>query len=173
MSGKKKQDQPTARERRLVQGVLSGQPVKQAASAAGYAPSSASSNAYVILDRPRVRSLLTDALERAGLSEGTLCTALLAALNARVQIVNTRTMAALEVDLPDHQVRLAAVDKIVALYAYVPRRVEMPDPPGEGLTVNICQQQELKSVSAVKDQSASDDQPVEDHHSSMARCRDK
>jgi phage terminase small subunit len=153
---KKKQDRPTARERRLVQGVLSGQPVKQAASAAGYAPSSAASNSYLILDRPRVRSLLTDALERAGLSEETLAAPLLAALNARVQIINTRTMTAVEVDLPDHHVRLTAADKIVALYAYVPRRVEMPDPPGEGLTVNIYQQQEPTSVSDVKDQSASD-----------------
>jgi hypothetical protein len=33
----------------------------------------------------------------------------------------------------------------------------MPDPPGEGLTVNIYQQQEPTSVSDVKDQSASDD----------------
>jgi phage terminase small subunit len=129
--GKKKQDSPNARERRLVEGVLSGKPVKQAAYAAGYAPSSASSNAYLILDRPRVRSLLTEAVERAGLTEDTLCAPLVAALNARVQIINTRTMAAVEVDLPDHHVRLTAADKIVALYAYVPKRVEMPDPPGK------------------------------------------
>jgi phage terminase small subunit len=125
-------DYPNARERRLVEGVLSGKPVKQAAHAAGYAPSSASSNPYLILNRPRVRSLLTEALERAGLTEDTLCATLLAALNARVQIINTRTMTAVEVDLPDHSVRLAAADRIVALYGYVPKRVEMPDAPGEG-----------------------------------------
>jgi phage terminase small subunit len=155
--GKRKQEGATIRERRLVQGVLKGQSVRQAAVRAGYADSSASSNAYLILDRPRVRSLLTDALERAGLTEDTLAAPLLAALNARVQIINTRTMAAVEVDLPDHATRLTAVEKIIALYGYVPKRVEMPDPPAEGLTVHIHPQQEVKRMSDVEGPPASQD----------------
>jgi hypothetical protein len=72
--------------------------------------------------------------------------ACLAALSARVKIINPRSMAAVEVDLPDHATRLSAIDKIVALYGYVPKRVEMPDPPGERQTVNIHQQAEPKPI---------------------------
>ena len=147
----KKQDRPTARERRLVQGVLSGQPVNHAARAAGYSPSSAASNSYVILNRPRVKSFLTEALERAGLTEDRLAAPLLDALGARVRIINPRTMDAIETDLPDHTARLAAVDRIAALYGCVPKRVELPDSPMPNLIVNISQHEKPTIVSEPAD----------------------
>ena len=125
------------RERKLVQGVLQGKSVRQAAKEAGYAKSTAEVKSYGILQRPRVQSFLTEALERAGITPEVLAKPVVEALQARVRVPNHQRGTVTETNLPDHQIRLQAYDRVVAAYGAVPKAVEMPEPPPPGLTVNI------------------------------------
>ena len=70
------------RERKLVQRVLEGKSVRQAAKEAGYAKSTAEVKSYGILKRPRVQSLLPDALEQAGIMPDRLAQVLADPLDA-------------------------------------------------------------------------------------------
>ena len=92
---------------------------------------------YGILQRPRVQSFLTDALERAGITPDALGKPILEALHARVRVINSRQGTVVETQFPDHQTRLQAYDRVVAPYGAVPRAVEMPEPPPPGLKVTI------------------------------------
>ena len=125
------------RERKLVQEILRGKSIRQAAKDAGYAESTACVKSYGILQRPRVQTCLTDALERAGITPEALAKPIYEALEARVRMTNSRLGTVIETELPDHQTRLQAYDRMVAAYGAVPRVVEMPEPPPPGLNVTI------------------------------------
>ena len=125
------------KERKLVQGVLEGKSVRQAAKDAAYAKSTADVKSYGILRCPRVQSFLTEALERAGITPETLAKPVVEALQARVRVTNHQRGTITETDLPDHQTRMQVYDRVVATYGAVPKAVEMPEPPPPGLTVNI------------------------------------
>jgi phage terminase small subunit len=56
------------RERRFVKGVVGGKSLIQTAKDAGYATSTAEKKSYAILQRPLVKSEMTKALERAGVT---------------------------------------------------------------------------------------------------------
>ena len=43
----------------------------------------------------------------------------------------------METELPDHETRMRAYDRVVAAYGAVPRAVEMPEPPPPGFSVTI------------------------------------
>ena len=92
---------------------------------------------YGILQRPRVQSFLTDALERAGITPDALGKPILEALQARIRVTSNRLGTVMETELSDHQIRLQAYDRVIAAYGAVPRAVEMPEPPPPGLKVTI------------------------------------
>ena len=111
--------------------------MRQAAKDAGYAKSTAEVKSYGILQRPRVQLFLTDALERAGITPDALAKPIQEALQACVRLVNSRQGTFVETELPDHQARLQAYDRVVAAYGAVPRAVEMLEPPLPSLSVTI------------------------------------
>ena len=84
-----------------------------------------------------MQSFLTKALERAGITPEVLAKSVVEALQARVRVTNHQRGTVTETNLPDHQIRLQAYDRVVAAYGAVPKAVEMPEPPLPGLTVNI------------------------------------
>jgi hypothetical protein len=80
----KGKDRPlSARECRLVQGVIAGQPVSKAALAAGYTPATAKASIYNTLHRPPVRNALTAAMEKAGITPELLAEKLREGLEAK------------------------------------------------------------------------------------------
>ena len=121
------------KERKLVQGVLQGKSVRQAAKDAGYARSTAEVKSYGILKRPRVQSLLTDALERAGITPDRLAHVLAEGLQA-TKIMETQDGRK---EVPDHRIRLEAYEQATKAYGFVPKSQELPEPPLPGLKVNI------------------------------------
>ena len=129
----------SVKERKLVQGILKGKSVRQAVKDAGYAKSTAEVKSYGILQRPRVQSFLTGALERAGITPDALAKPIQEALQARVRVTNRRLGTVVETELPDHQTHLQAYDRVVAAYGAVPRAMEMPEPalPSLSVTINV------------------------------------
>ena len=121
------------KERKLVQGVLQGKSVRQAAKEAGYAESTANVKSYGILKRPRVQSLLTDALERAGITPDRLAHVLADGLLA-TKVIKTQDGWR---EVPDHRIRLEAYEQATRAYGFVPKSQELPEPPLPDLKVNI------------------------------------
>ena len=121
------------KERKLVQGVLQGKSVRQAAKDAGYAKSTAEVRSYGILKRPRVQSLLTDALEQAGITPERLAQVLTDALDA-TRMIETKNGTR---EVPDHRIRLDGCEQATRAYGFVPKSQELPEPPPPGLSVVI------------------------------------
>lgn len=115
---------------------------------AGYSESYARSHGYAVVKRPYVRSIVTDAIERVLKVQNKefldIILPYIDGLHAPVVVKSpTDGTASIAVDpdtqqiIPDHDVRIRAADRIVALYGGVPREIEMPAPPPKGLTVII------------------------------------
>ena len=115
------------RQRLLVKGVLEGKPVVQAAQEAGYAKSTAYSKGHLILDRPIVRSFLTEAYERAGITPEKIIQPVLDGLKARKD------------DKADHDTRLKSYKFVTDAYGVVPRQTEMPDPPAPPVNITFTE----------------------------------
>lgn len=130
---------PTLKEKKLVKGLIEGKTQEAAGIEAGYTPSVARARISDIIARPRVQSFLTDALERLGVQPGDIVGPLADALKACKRVKIPFDNALLEVDAPDHATRLAAYDRVSALYGVIPREVEMPAPPRPAMVVVIRQ----------------------------------
>lgn len=134
----------TSREQRLVQGVARGKSKAQAARDAGYAESTALKQASTILNRPLVRSVLTEALEEAGATMRKVVQPVVDALEANVRVLKVvpdpegdgKKKCLIEIEAPDHKTRLEAHDRAVALYGGVPK-VGEGTPTTGGLTIFI------------------------------------
>src|SRR6478736_9189017 len=94
------------RERRFVEGVAKGKSMTQAAKDAGYAASTAEKKSYAILQRPLVRSALTNALEQAGVTLEHIVQPIADALMAMRSYVDSKSGLLVETSVPDHKVRL-------------------------------------------------------------------
>ena len=68
------------------------------------------------MERPHVQSLLTEALENRGVTPEKIVQPLLDGLKANIVVKHSETQAAKVTDLPDHEMRLRTVDRIVSLY---------------------------------------------------------
>ena len=121
------------KERKLVQGVLEGKSMRQAAKEAGYAKSTAEVKSYGILKRPRVQSLLPDARGQAGIMPERLAQVLADPLDA----TRTIEMKNGTREVPDHRIRLDADEQATRAYGVVPKSQELPEPPPPGLSVVI------------------------------------
>jgi hypothetical protein len=124
------------RERRFVERVVAGKSRIQAAKAAGYATSTAEKKSYAILQRPLVRSELTKALERAGVTLEQIVQPIADALKATKSYV-AKDGLMVESQVPDHKIRLEASRDAVALFGGIPK-VGEGTPTAHGLNLFIA-----------------------------------
>lgn len=118
-----------------MEGVARGKTKTQAARDAGYAESTALKQAYQILDRPLVKTALTDALERLGITFEKILQPIVDGLEATILIKNPQSMTVKKTSIPDVPVRLQAHDRAVALLGGVPSNVKPLEPKSRGLIV--------------------------------------
>ena len=124
------------RERRFVKGVVAGKSMTQAAKDAGYSHSTAEKKSYAILQRPLVRSALTNAMERAGMTLVNIVQPIADALKATKSYVNKDGLM-VESQVPDHKIRLEASRDAVALLGGIPK-VGEGTPTAHGLNLFIA-----------------------------------
>ncbi len=128
-NGRRRKTALDPRERRFAQGVARGKTKVQAARDAGYTESTALKKSFALIDRPRIRSFLTDALEQAGLTPDHIVQAAIEALNANHILKSMEDRKVYESDVPDHDARMRAMDRLVDLYGGTPRDVDPKVPP--------------------------------------------
>lgn len=97
--------------------------------------STALKQAYQILDRPLVKTALTDALERLGITFERILQPIVDGLEATVLVKNSQLLAVKKTSIPDVPVRLQAHDRAVALLGGVPNNVKPLEPKSKGLIV--------------------------------------
>lgn len=141
MDEKRKAEQPTVREKKLVKSLIEGESIREAGRQAGYAPSTCEGGVYAIIRRPRVVSFLTEAMDKAGITSDKLAGVLLDALEAKKTVFNPK-LGELLTEYPDHDVRLKGYDRAVAAHGVIPRETEMPAPPPAPMVVIIAKASE-------------------------------
>jgi hypothetical protein len=124
------------RERRFVKGVVEGKSLTQAAKDASYSKSTAEKKSYAILHRPLVRSELTKALERIGVTLEQIVRPIADALKANKSYV-TNDGLMVESQVPDHKIRLGASRIAIALLGGIPK-VGEATPTAHGLNLFIA-----------------------------------
>jgi hypothetical protein len=125
------------RERRFVMGLVKGKSRIQAAKDAGYATSTAEKKSYAILQRPLVRSALTNALERLGVTLEHIVQPIADALTATRSYVDPKSGILVETSVPDHKIRLEDSRAAVALFGGIPK-VGEGTPTAHGLNPFIA-----------------------------------
>ncbi len=115
-NGRKCQRQASQRELLFAQGVLAGKTTVQAARDAGYRESTALKKSWKFMDRPHLQNLLTGGLENLGVTPEKIVQPLIDGLKANIVVKHSETHAAKATDLPDHEMRLRTVDRILSLY---------------------------------------------------------
>lgn len=139
----------TARERKLVKGWLAGKTKKQAADDAGMTRKEAWGR-YGVIRRPRVQSLLTDALQEAGLDISDFARVIQDGLGA-IKRVYTKDGNIID-EVPDHQIRYGAYDRGVAALGVVPKDVDPEEGKQQaGLQVHFHLHNTSPSPSKAKD----------------------
>ena len=108
----------------------------QAAKDAGYANSTAEKKSHTILQRPLVKSALTNALERAGVTLVHIVQPIADALKATKSYVDKDGLM-VESQVPDHKIRLEASRDAVALLGGIPK-VGEGTPTAHGLNLFIA-----------------------------------
>jgi hypothetical protein len=117
----------------------------EAARKAGYADTTARKKAYEIIQRPLVRSALTDAFLKVGGSMEALMRPIAEGVKARTPHllgeIRTKTKdGGLEIRkrhrmIPDAPTRLKASELGMAVFGGLPKQLESPPVPSQGLTV--------------------------------------
>jgi len=80
---RKKKEKLTKKEALFVKGLQKGLCVRESALKAGYAETTANTDAYQILDRPRVRAHFADVMEKMGITDESLARCLAEGLSAK------------------------------------------------------------------------------------------
>lgn len=102
------------RTERIVQ--AAGDPANKTVPEIAKAAGVSAHEAYRVLRLPHVQSMVTEALERQGLTPDAIVRPYLDALNAWVVVRSSETMDARETAVPDHEQRCRAADRIIQLY---------------------------------------------------------
>ena len=108
----------------------------QSAKDAGYAKSTAEKKSHTFLQRPLVKSALTNALERVGVTLEHIVQPIADALKATKSYV-TKEGLMVESHVPDHKIRLEASRDAVALLGGIPK-VGEGTPTAHGLNLFIA-----------------------------------
>lgn len=135
----------SVKERQFVKGLARGLTQKEAALRAGYADTTAHKKAYDIIRRPLVQSALTEAFLRIGGTMDALMLPIAEGVKAKVPhlLGETRTSdgkGTVEIRkrhrfLADHPTRLKAAELGMNLFGGMPKQLESPPVPSQGLTV--------------------------------------
>jgi hypothetical protein len=125
------------RERRFVKGVVERKSMIQAAKDAGYATSTAEKKSDAILQRPLVKSALTEAMLKIGMTHEMMVQPMKDALTATRSYVDPKSGLLVETQVPDHKIRLEASRAAVALLGGIPR-VGEGTPTAHGLNLFIA-----------------------------------
>ncbi len=87
---------------------------------AGYSKTTAQKRAYQVVRQPAIQSILTESCERIlskrQMDFDAILEPLFDSLHAKIIVKNSQAMTAKEVDLPDHDIRMAASDRLMNLY---------------------------------------------------------
>lgn len=126
----------TVRERMLVKGLASGLTVAEAARRAGY-PDKVPSRVYQTIKLTHIESALTEAIDRAGLTDDKLAAVLSDALTAKRVIVGGSVKAPVIREVDDHDVRLRAYDRVAAAKGLVPKVCDLPEAPAPAVNIII------------------------------------
>ena len=138
-NGRKRQRQGSQRELRFAQGFLAGKTKVQAARDAGYSESTALKKSWKFIERPHLQSIVTEALENLGVTPEKIVQPLLDGLKANIVVKHSETQAAKVTDLPDLEMRLRTVDRIVSLYGLGAKHGDRaPDEPPEPPRPEAC-----------------------------------
>lgn len=86
---------------------------------AGYSETTAKKRAYQVVQQPVIQSILTESCQRImskrNMDFDAILEPLFDSLNAKI-IVKSAQFGTTEVDLPDHEIRMAASDRLIDLY---------------------------------------------------------
>jgi hypothetical protein len=142
------------RERRFVQGVVAGKSMTRAAKDAGYATSTAEKRSYLILQRPLVKSALTNALARVGVTLEHIVRPIADALTATRSYVDKDGLM-VDSHVPDHKIRLEASRDAVALFGGIPKVGEgTPTAHGLNLFLSVRSEQVQRSLQVTNEAQA-------------------
>lgn len=138
-AAKKKKDKLTLKERRLIRELAKGKSVLQAAKDAGYAETTATSDVYNTLDKPRVQTAFQKILEDQGISDAKLGQVISEGLEAykviSANIIKNKNSAIADeqdgmkeadestkdfVEVPDFMARHKFVDTVLKLKEHYP-----------------------------------------------------
>jgi hypothetical protein len=132
---KRRQIQP--RQKKFAQGLMAGKTKVRAALDAGYSESYAYKSSFAMIERPQIKTFLTEAYRAKGLTPDKIIQPVLDAYEAKIKVFSRVAGGLILTEDPDHEVRLKAYDRAVAAFGVIPREVEMPAPPRPGLVVII------------------------------------
>ena len=138
------------RQRRFAEGLLKGKTKVQAALDAGYAQSTAYKKSFNLIERPQIKTFLTEAYHAKGLTPEKMIRPVLDAYEAKVTVFKRKLGGLVLTEEPDHDVRLKAYDRAVAAFGVIPRDVEMPAPARPGLIVIIGRESDQGKAAAAK-----------------------
>ena len=133
----KRSQQIQPRQKKFAQGLLAGKTKVKAALDAGYAPSTAYKSSFALIERPQIRTFLTEAFQAQGMTPEKMIQPVLDAYEAKLKVFSREVGGLVLTDEPDHDVRLKAYDRATAAFGVIPREVEMQPPPRPGLVVII------------------------------------
>jgi hypothetical protein len=123
------------RQRKAAALLAKGVPATQALIQAGYSKSYAYARQYRVIEQPEIRSLVTAAFRRAGLTMKQVIQPYLDGLQAT--IITREGLRARKTKIPDLGLRMDAADRILRLMGQVPRPVDYPDPPAPPCEIHI------------------------------------
>jgi len=116
----------TVRQQKFVTGYLEGKPITAAATDAGYAPTTAARGATELLKSPRVRSVIQQAMEKAGITDDRLATVINEGLEATKATHIVIKGQIHTVESPDWAARHRFADMVLRLRnAYPADKVDM------------------------------------------------
>jgi len=147
---KKRSQRIQPRQKKFAQGLMGGKTKVQAALDAGYARSTAYKSSFAMIERPQVKTFLTEAFLAKGLTPDKMIQPVLDGYEAKAKVFNREIGGFVLTDEPDHDVRLKAYDRAVAAFGVIPREVEMPAPVRPGLIVVIGRESDQGHAVAAK-----------------------
>ncbi|UVT19015.1 MAG: terminase small subunit [Nitrospira sp.] len=110
-----------AKQTKAARNLAKGMDAKTALIEAGYSESYAKARGYTVVKRPYIQTILTEScdriMKRRDLVLDDILEPVFEALSAKVIVRSQQLGDAQEVDLPDHQIRMQASDRLVDLYS--------------------------------------------------------
>jgi len=154
---KKRRQGIQPRQKKFAQGLMAGKTKVKAALDAGYSPSYAYKSSFAMIERPQVKTFLTEAFLAKGLTPEKMIQPVLDGYEAKTKVFNRGVGGFVLTDEPDHDIRLKAYDRAVAAFGGIPHAVEMPPPARPGLIVVIGRESDAKPKTT---ESTSPDRPT-------------